>query len=83
MDTVSHIGRLHLHQDAMEPGADAAGDALLSQEKTPAATPFQFTGRAGEFFKIWIVNVLLTIVTRGGHAILHKLSKNGNCQALE
>lgn len=35
---------------------------------TPAhrvAHPFQFTGRAGEFFKIWIVNICLTILTLG------------------
>lgn len=27
--------------------------------------PFQFTGRASEYFRIWIVNTLLTIVTLG------------------
>ncbi|WP_062263421.1 YjgN family protein [Endozoicomonas arenosclerae] len=26
---------------------------------------FEFTGKAGEFFRIWIVNVLLTVVTLG------------------
>lgn len=27
--------------------------------------PFEFTGRTGEYFRIWIVNILLTIVTLG------------------
>lgn len=30
--------------------------------------PFEFTGRAGEYFGIWIVNILLTIVTLGFYA---------------
>ena len=44
-------------------------------ESTPALTtapqsntqllPFQFTGSGGEYFKIWIVNILLSIVTLG------------------
>lgn len=32
---------------------------------TPRTLPFQFTGNAAEYFKIWIVNVFLTIVTLG------------------
>ncbi len=62
MDTVSHIRQPRLHQNAVEPRVDAAP---LSKGRTPTTTPFQFTGTAGEFFKIWIVNVLLTIVTLG------------------
>jgi uncharacterized membrane protein YjgN (DUF898 family) len=27
--------------------------------------PFEFTGKSGEFFKIWIVNIMLTILTLG------------------
>lgn len=27
--------------------------------------PFEFTGKAGEYFKIWIVNILLTLLTLG------------------
>src|SRR5690606_2072882 len=30
-----------------------------------AAYPLEFTGTGGEFFRVWIVNVLLTIVTFG------------------
>ncbi|RYF22230.1 MAG: DUF898 domain-containing protein [Comamonadaceae bacterium] len=29
------------------------------------AHPLQFTGRGGEYFRVWIVNVLLTIITLG------------------
>lgn len=29
------------------------------------AHPLQFTGRSGEYFRVWIVNVLLTIITLG------------------
>ena len=28
-------------------------------------TPFEFTGRGGEYFRIWIVNILLTLITLG------------------
>ena len=34
-------------------------DASIKKE------PFKFTGKAGEFFAIWIVNVALTILTLG------------------
>lgn len=34
----------------------------MTQEKS---LPLEFTGAASEFFKIWIVNVLLTVVTLG------------------
>ncbi|WP_298819278.1 YjgN family protein [uncultured Roseibium sp.] len=34
-------------------------------QPTPVTHPFQFNGRAGEYFGIWIVNLLLTIVTIG------------------
>lgn len=32
---------------------------------TGQSLPFQFTGSGGEYFKIWIVNILLSIVTLG------------------
>ena len=34
---------------------------------TPPMRPigFQFTGETGEYFKIWIVNLLLSVVTLG------------------
>lgn len=37
----------------------------MSQRLVPGATPFEFKGNAKEWFGIWIVNLLLTIVTIG------------------
>ena len=36
-----------------------------AQEEATVTTHFQFSGKAGEFFRIWIVNFALTIVTLG------------------
>ncbi len=49
------------------PGASVPG----AQEEAPAA--FEFTGSAGEYFKIWIVNLLLTVVTLGIYAAWAKV----------
>ncbi|MDB4433216.1 YjgN family protein [bacterium] len=46
------------------PGAlDATGDAQVDGNRE--SRPFRFTGRAGEYFRIWIVNVCLSVVTLG------------------
>ncbi len=39
----------------------------MENEHAPASyrVPFEFTGKAGEYFKIWIVNILLTLVSLG------------------
>ena len=39
----------------------------MNEQVQPASVtlPFEFTGKAGEYFKIWIVNVVLTILTLG------------------
>ena len=37
---------------------------------------FEFTGKAGEFFRIWIVNILLTIVTLGIYSAWAKVRTN-------
>lgn len=36
-----------------------------SENDTARAVPVEFTGQAGEYFKIWLPNLLLTIVTLG------------------
>lgn len=41
-----------------------------------APLPFTFHGKAGEFFGIWIVNVLLTIVTLGIYSAWAKVRTN-------
>lgn len=38
---------------------------MESSIATPKSTPVQFNGAGGEFFRIWIVNVALTIITLG------------------
>jgi uncharacterized membrane protein YjgN (DUF898 family) len=37
----------------------------LSEAEPPRRLPFTFEGRAGEYFRIWIVNLCLSIVTLG------------------
>lgn len=38
--------------------------------------PFEFRGRAGEYFRIWIVNVLLTVLTLGIYSAWAKVRTN-------
>jgi uncharacterized membrane protein YjgN (DUF898 family) len=47
----------------------------MSEQVTAAAKtlPFEFTGKAGEYFKIWIVNILLTILTLGVYSAWAKV----------
>ena len=48
---------------------EIAQDAPLAERNTPPVPggfePIKFTGRAGAYFSIWIVNVILTIITVG------------------
>ena len=58
----------------IEPGAPAAAASPLASESgKPEA--IVFTGEWTEYFKIWIVNVLLTIVTLGIYAAWAKVRK--------
>jgi uncharacterized membrane protein YjgN (DUF898 family) len=41
----------------------------------PCVEPFHFTGKAGEYFGIWIVNLFLTIVTLGIYSAWAKVRK--------
>lgn len=38
-------------------------------------TPFRFTGNGREYFRIWIVNTLLTILTLGIYSAWAKVRK--------
>src|SRR5512132_4595905 len=40
-----------------------------------AAVPLQFTGQAGEYFKIWIVNLCLSVVTLGIYSAWAKVRR--------
>ena len=43
----------------------AAGPMSAFMPQEIGAHPLEFTGRGGEYFRVWIVNVLLSIVTLG------------------
>ncbi|CAN7281125.1 YjgN family protein [Acidovorax sp. Root217] len=49
--------------DHQQSGAGAAPASNFAQEID--AHPLEFTGSGGEYFRVWIVNVLLTILTLG------------------
>jgi uncharacterized membrane protein YjgN (DUF898 family) len=54
----------------------AAAPAAMTAYTAPAqerAHAFEFHGRAGEFFRIWIVNVVLTVLTLGIYAAWAKV----------
>jgi len=48
----------------------SAGDDLLLERY-----PFSFSGKGGEYFKIWIVNILLSIVTLGIYSAWAKVRR--------
>ena len=56
------------------PASVAAGD-VVAAPATVARYPLQFTGSGGEYFRIWIVNLLLTIVTLGIYSAWAKVRK--------
>lgn len=51
----------------LAPALDGSAAAALPAAPAPEAQrlPIRFTGRGGEYFRIWIVNLLLTLVTVG------------------
>jgi uncharacterized membrane protein YjgN (DUF898 family) len=42
----------------------------------PALEQFQFTGKAGEYFGIWVVNLFLTVITFGIYSAWAKVRRN-------
>ena len=50
--------------DHQQPGASAAPASAFAPQGIDAH-PLEFTGSGGEYFRVWIVNVLLTILTLG------------------
>ncbi|MFQ6024283.1 MAG: YjgN family protein [Acidiferrobacterales bacterium] len=61
----------------MATSVETAKSDVGSEGKTSAvaAIPFQFTGKASEYFKIWIVNILLTILTLGIYSAWAKVRR--------
>jgi uncharacterized membrane protein YjgN (DUF898 family) len=69
-----------IYLDGVTPVAGAASPALPATpaaSATPAAEsyPLRFTGTAGGFFAIWIVNLFLTIITLGIYSAWAKVRK--------
>lgn len=60
---------------AAPPGAEVGTVIPPEPAAPPPPEPFVFTGKWDEYFKIWIVNVLLTIVTLGIYAAWAKVRK--------
>ena len=59
--------------------SQAISDHTLNAEPSAAAStriePFQFTGTGGEYFRIWIVNLLLTVLTLGIYSAWAKVRR--------
>ena len=47
-----------------------------STERTPDAAPIEFTGRAGEYFGIWLSNTVLGILTAGIYSAWAKVRRS-------
>ena len=46
-----------------------------AQSSQPAPAAFEFTGTGGDYFRIWIVNIALTIVTAGIYSAWAKVRR--------
>ncbi|MFQ5508407.1 MAG: YjgN family protein [Leptospirillia bacterium] len=59
-------------------GQDAAEGATGSSRATQVAQPmaFEFSGSTGEYFRIWAVNICLTILTLGFYSAWAKVRNN-------
>lgn len=59
--------------------SQAISDHTLNAEPSAAAStriePFQFTGTGGEYFRIWIVNLLLSVLTLGIYSAWAKVRR--------
>lgn len=53
------------HYDPYPPAVTTQRAEPVPAPPPPRAVPFRFTGTAGEYFRIWIVNVALSILTLG------------------
>src|SRR6266540_5363662 len=74
-------------RDLPLPAAPAADDPpILEPSNMQVAAPFRFHGDAREYFRIWIVNTLLTLLTFGLFSAWAKVRKRrylrGNTELL-
>lgn len=58
-----------------DPLADAPAPAIPPPPPDLSPRPFRFTGRGGEYFRIWIVNVALSVVTLGIYSAWAKVRR--------
>ena len=61
--------------DGLDPSGVCAPDEVTAISHDLVTVPFEFTGKVGEYFKIWIVNVSLTILTLGIYSAWAKVRK--------
>lgn len=61
------VTNIHPMEEARQAAVHVKDDIKANNAVIASGTPLQFVfeGKAGEYFKIWIVNVLLSIVTLG------------------
>ncbi len=60
-----------------ETGSDTPAEpGVPAGEDEPRLIPFVFEGKAGEFFRIWIVNIVLTVLTLGIYSAWAKVRTN-------
>lgn len=59
-----------------EPSQGNTNFAAIEDTSKVKRLPFNFTGEGAEFFKIWIVNILLTIITLGIYSAWAKVRTN-------
>jgi uncharacterized membrane protein YjgN (DUF898 family) len=68
------------HSPALQPAEQASSGAVVSREDVAAAPQiseqrFTFTGTGAEYFRIWVVNVLLTLATLGVYSAWAKVRR--------
>jgi len=49
---------------------------MTDKPMTPPTLPFKFSGKGGEYFKIWIVNFILSVLTLGIYSAWAKVRTN-------
>ncbi len=66
----------HSRENTGVPGPDTGETGVASSVFSGEKLPFGFTGNAGEYFRIWVVNVFLTIVSLGIYSAWAKVRTN-------
>lgn len=63
------------HSAAQQPPSFGNAAVIPANDASPVPHPFRFTGSGSEYFRIWIVNLLLTILTLGIYSAWAKVRK--------